>query len=113
MNDLLLTKFQSSYQSYIKASAELRFFAEEFIKASLEESEGKKIDFDWNKAGEYIEICDSYGDVYNPAMVYLDEDGDVKISLKEDYEVTTYGIDSYYVADIAFAVKAHLLNNQK
>jgi hypothetical protein len=113
MNDLLLTKFQSSYQSYIKASAELRFFAEEFIKASLEESEGKKIDFDWNDAGEYIEICDCYGDVYNPAMVYLDEDGVVQISLKEDYEVMTGDIDSYYVADIAFAVKAHLSNNQK
>jgi hypothetical protein len=90
----------------------LRSSAEDFIKDSLEQLEEKKIDFDWRKQGENVEIYE-YGDVCNPTMVYLDEDGDIKIGISEDYEITVDDIDSCYLAEVAFGVNSHLLNNQE
>jgi hypothetical protein len=122
MNNELLIKFHSAYNSYKSASSALSNLAEDFIKDCLEQSDGKKIDFNWGEKGERVEIRNADGFVYNPAMAYLDEDGDVIISLAEYdviislaeyYEVMAGDIDSYYLAEIAFAVKAHLLNNQK
>jgi hypothetical protein len=113
MDNKSLTKFQSDYKSYLKASLNLRRSAKDFIKDSLEKSEGKRIDFNCDKEGESVEIRDAYGDVYILTMIYLDKDGRIQIVPKVGYEVPTACLDSNYLTEIAFAVIAHLSNNQK
>jgi hypothetical protein len=112
MKKELSSKLHSSYNSYLESSRELRSITTDFVKEALNESENKEIVFDFDSDGEYREVCDENGDIYTPSKVFIDGD-DVMVNLSKDYDTSLGDIEAYYLAEIAYAVEAHLLNNKK